>query len=189
MKYTTIWLLLCGLFLSGCTYRDRENELNKRESALNNKLKEILVKEKALDLREAEIEKSRMQLDSTLQDSAQLVDPRITGKWEVDMQCIEATCPQSAVGDSKSEVWLIYHRGKTVVAEATANNQLARVYTGEYIDNTIQLSADNQDTIGTSAKMAVQLHAIDSISMEGRREITRDACKVVYTLQLRRKSS
>jgi hypothetical protein len=184
------WILLSFFFsfcIGSCNFRQREEELQKREAALNQKEQELLLKEKTLRLQEEELAKQRRHIDSTLKaDTTGAINPALTGEWSAKMTCTETTCSGSAVGDTKTEQWSFSYEGTNLLAKATANGQLVRVYSGVYKDNAIELAADQSvDASTPSAKMAVYLTVADATHLEGRREIIREnECRIVYDLKL-----
>lgn len=185
LTFLTIFVLACS-----CTSRIKEENLQKREAALNQKEQELLLKERSLQLKEEELLKRAQYLDSTSHiDSTHLIDSGLIGNWSVKMVCTETTCAGSAVGDTKSEIWQLSYESNSIIVKAMVNNQLVRVYTGFYTDNTIELVEGNKGTTtSASTKMIVRLRVIDKTHLEGQREITREDCKVIYTLQLEKES-
>jgi polysaccharide deacetylase 2 family uncharacterized protein YibQ len=141
-------------------------------------------------LKEEELLKKENSLDSTIKtDTAHIVNSALTGNWLVKMSCTETTCPGSAVGDTKSEQWQISYQMNALIAKAMSNGQLVRIYKGFYTGNTIELIEDRNNTSsGPVVKMVVRLQLVDETHLEGRREIIRDDCKVVYDLQLEKQN-
>jgi hypothetical protein len=188
MKYAISLLFVCAFLTSGCDYREKERELQTKEDSLNQREQELLLKEKTLELKEAELQKKEKYFDSTLTDSTHLVDSSLVGNWSVKMTCTETSCAGSAVGDTKSESWQISYLGHSILARVISDNQLTRVYTGFNTGNTIELIADRNITPASSTKMIVRLRVIDPTHLDGQREITRNDCKVVYSLQLEKEN-
>jgi hypothetical protein len=186
-------LLCCTILLfvtSSCESRRRQDELEKKALQLNQKEKELLFKEKSLQLKEQELLKREAKIDSSMKlDTAQLYNPALVGSWSVKMTCIQTTCIGSAVGDTKNEVWNLSYNRNTIVAKAMQGDNLARIYSGSYTGNTIELSETSDSTISRPAiKMIVRINSINENTMEGQREIVREnECKVIYALQMTRK--
>lgn len=187
MKGFGILLLVLLLGTSGCDLRKREEALQQKEAALNAREQQLSLREKTLQVKEDELLKREQQLDSTLKtDSTHLVNPALIGRWDVRMVCTETTCPGSAVGDTKTEVWDFSYEGNTIVVKAVVSEKLVRVYTGTYNGNTIEL-VEEITTGATSSKMVIRLRIIDPAHMEGQREIVREnECRVLYALQLQK---
>lgn len=194
MKGMFFLCLLITLSVSGCGIKDRERAAQQKEAELAQKEQELLLKEKTLQLKEEELLIKQQQLDSTKQqvtdstrqDTALMYNPEIIGNWNVNMTCIETTCPGSAVGDTKSEVWEFSYQDNNVIAKAKSDGKLVRVYTGTYKNNLLELT-DNVELSPTSSetKMLVRLTLSNETSMEGQREIIRAGnCKIIYSLQL-----
>lgn len=189
MKYTLLYILAI-LLLSSCDYKKREEDIRSREAALNQKEQELLLKEKTLQIKEEDLLKREKQMDSTISDSTYIVDSTLIGNWAVKMECIEATCPGSAVGDTKTENWQINYQSNSIIAKVLSNNQLTRIYTGFYTGNTIELVEEqNTPSAASTTKMVVRLRVIDPTHLEGQREISRENCKVIYSVQLERENS
>lgn len=177
-------LLMPVLLTLACDSRKKEEELHKREIAINEKEQQLLLKEKTLQLKEEELLKKENRVDSTsARDSTHIIDPGLTGAWFVKMTCTETTCAGSAVGDTKSETWLFSYESSTLIVRAMSNNQLIRVYTGSYTGNTIELTEEEAHA-AASTKMVVRLTFADKTHLEGQRVITRPDCRILYSLQL-----
>ncbi|HEU4904345.1 MAG TPA: hypothetical protein VFT06_16175 [Flavisolibacter sp.] len=188
MKSITLFLLVLFSFSSGCDLRQREDELQKREAALNQKEQELLLREKTLQQKETDLAKREQFFDSTSKDTARLVNTALTGEWDVQMSCTETTCAGSAVGDTKNERWDISYTANTLVAKAKTNDQLARVYTGFYTGSNVELTNNGlpSDTLAKT-KMTVRLQTIDDTHMEGQREIVRNNdCRIVYAVKMQK---
>jgi hypothetical protein len=188
MKPTLFIIVFFSFLASGCDLRKREDELTKREAYLNQREQELLLKETTLQLKEEELVKREKKLDSTVVDST-VYNAAIIGTWDVRMTCTETSCPGSAVGDTKTETWEIAYQENSVIARAMANNQLARVYSGFFTGNTLELvetrdAADNQP----ATRMVVRLRLSSDNLMEGNREIERIGdCKIIYETVLNKK--
>lgn len=183
-----IFLLAFILIFSGCDIREREMALEKKEKALHQKEQELLLKEKTLELKEENLLREQQKRDSSfLADSVRMMYNRdIVGNWDVVMNCVETTCPGSAIGDTKNETWNISYVGNTVLAKAMTNNQLLRVYTGNFNNGHFELLERSAATGSLPAtKITVRFQLLDSTSMEGQREIAREgSCKIVYDLKM-----
>lgn len=186
MKYITLVLLVLFSFASGCDLRQREDELQKREAALNQKEQELLLREKALQQKDSDLAKREQFFDSTRRDTARLVNPALTGEWNVQMTCTETTCAGSAVGDTKNERWDISYQASALVAKAKTNDQLARVYTGYYTGSAVELMNNGLPSDSLSkTKMIVRLQTVDETHLEGEREIVREnECRIVYAVKM-----
>jgi hypothetical protein len=190
MNWFFLSFLTLFILTGSCTSGKKEENLRKREAALDQKEQQLLLKEKSLQLKEEELSKREQHANSTSHvDSTHLIDLSLTGNWSVKMVCTETTCAGSAVGDTKSETWQLSYESNSIIVKAMANNQLVRVYTGFFTGNTIELVGDNKgNSPSEPTRMIVRLRVIDKMHLEGQREITREDCKVIYTLQLEKES-
>jgi hypothetical protein len=178
--------MMAILFLHACANHKSEDKLGRKEAALNQKEQELSLKEKSLQLKEEDLLKREKLLDSTVSsDTVHLIKPMLAGNWSVKMTCTETTCSGSAVGDTKTEQWQLSYESNSILAKAMSGGQLVRVYTGFYTGNTVELVATRDSTAaGSSTKMVVRLTIVDEMHLDGQREITRDDCKVIYSLQM-----
>ena len=189
MKISVFILLAFFVFCAGCDLQERERELQKKEAALDLREHELLSREQTIQRKEAELARKEQTPDSTSLDSVQVVNPALTGRWDVQMTCTETTCTGSAVGDTKTEQWEMAYEGSTLVAKAKASDRLVREYTGSYTGSVIQLANHTPvpDTTNRTT-MFVRLRMVDETNLEGQREIVRDGnCKIVYAMKLQKK--
>ena len=184
-------ILLIGLFiLSGCNLRKREIEMDKKASELRQKEQELNLREQSLQLREDKLNEKQKFLDSAnriINDSLMKEYPNIPGTWLVEMECTETNCPGSAVGDISNEQWEFKFQDNHVIVSATRNNNLVRVYTGDFNDGSLNL-AEQLDSSASPGKILVRLQPRNAKEMQGRREITKEeGCRILYLLRLKKK--
>lgn len=186
MKCIICLFFLSTLLISGCGIRERESSVQNKETALAQKEQELSLKEKTLRLKEEALAKREQQMDSTQQDSASFYNPKIIGLWAAKMVCVETSCPGSALGDTKSEIWDISYQGNLVVAKAMTDDIVVRTYAGTYMNNFLELT-ENVDLSpnAPATRIVVRLALRDENTMEGKREIIRSGdCRIIYSLQL-----
>ena len=178
------------LFAAGCGQAAREQQLVAREKQVREQQQELILKANQLALKEAELQQLAQNLDSTAhrQDSLKAKFPQLPGGWNVQMDCTQATCPGSAVGDTKAEQWIFSIVNGSVIAQAYAKKLLSRVYVGQYQNGVLQLTAQSTDTVlDGHAKITVFLRAAtDSLSMTGKRSIIRPDCQIIYDLTMKK---
>ncbi|MGV3503559.1 MAG: hypothetical protein ACO1O1_07610 [Adhaeribacter sp.] len=187
MKGIISFFLLALFCFSGCGMQQREKAVKEKEIALNQKEQELVQREEALRLREEAL-LSKHRQDSTQQDSTQVLNAKLTGRWEVRMVCRETTCPGSAIGDTKSELWDISYQNGRVVATAIENNLVVRTYSGNFKNNVLELTETVlRSSESPATQMVVQLKPVNETTLEGQREIIRlGDCRIVYDLELRK---
>lgn len=186
MKWIFLTFFLVAFFLSGCGIREREKTLREKEAELARREQQLLIRAEALRLKEEELLRKTQKLDSTQQDTAFSHNPKIVGLWSVKMVCTETTCPGSAIGDTKTEIWDISYQNKQVVATALDNQKVVRTYTGTYKNNLLELSERVETPANAPAThMLVRLKLVGESAMEGEREIIRTGdCRIVYALEM-----
>ena len=188
-------LLLTGISLlvfSGCNLRQRETEVRNKMRELNEKERELSIKEQDLQRREDLLNKKEKISDSIINqpaiDSLNELHPKIPGTWNVKMVCSATTCPGSAIGDTKTEKWNITFEQNVVIVNAINNGNITRVYVGGYQENTLKLLSQPSDsTTSNPVQIVIHLQEKDEGTMEGKREIIRPDCHIVYDLQLNKK--
>lgn len=190
MKGIIGFYLLVGFFFSGCGMQQREAALKEREAALIIREQDLLKREELLQVREDEMLSRHIQ-DSTQQDSARLRNTNLLGRWEVKMVCRETTCPGSAIGDTKLELWDISYQQGRIVAAAIENNLVVRTYSGNFKNNVLELTETVvRSSESPATQMVVNLKPLDAGTMEGQREIIRlGDCRIVYDLALSKSTS
>src|SRR4051812_11562762 len=105
--------------VAACDTRRKELALERKQAELNQKEQQLLLKEKTLEFREEELSRKEKKMDSAaLADTSFINNPDLPGSWLVRMTCIETTCPGSAVGDTRTEQWLISYENNHVIAKA-----------------------------------------------------------------------
>lgn len=183
-------ILLAGIFfMTGCSLRQREIELNKKTAELNQRELQLNLREQSLQVREQQLSIREQSVDSThkaISDSLFLEHQKLPGTWLVEMQASETNCAGSAVGDIKNEQWDFKFQDNMVVVKAFSNKRLVRIYTGNYVGDLLKLSV-NQDTTETTAKITVRLKQMSDKEITGDREIIQDnGCRILYTLRLKK---
>jgi hypothetical protein len=190
MKKIYFILFCCTLFTTGCGIREREEALEKKENEINQKEQRLLLLEKQLELKENDLAQLQRSLDSTNKRADSLdtgvINTKLVGNWTVTMRCTATTCEGSAVGDTKNEQWEFAYQGTTVIAKASADNKLVRVYSGVFKENSLELTAQHEPE-APNTKITVKLTPKNDLELDGTREIVRaDVCNIVYAMTLKK---
>ncbi len=184
-----IFFIVLLVFLGGCGLRQREIELNRKMNELNQREQQLNLREQSIDLKEEQLNLREQSVDSAQQainDSLFREHQQLPGIWAVEMQASETNCAGSAVGDIKNEQWDFLFQDDMVIVKAFSNKKLVRIYTGNYVGNSLKLAV-NQDTSETSAKITVRLQKANDKEMNGEREIIQEnGCRILYTLRLKK---
>lgn len=185
------WFILVAgvIFLSGCSLRQREIELNKKTIELNQRELQLNLREQSIQFREKQLSLKEQLVDSTrkvINDSLFLEHQKLPGTWLVEMQATETNCAGSAVGDIKNEQWDFKFQNEMVIVKAYSTGRLVRIYSGNYVGNILKLDV-HQDTVETSAKIVVRLQQTGDKDMSGEREIIQEnGCRILYSLRLKK---
>lgn len=183
MKYLSSVFFLILVCSTSCD--NREQKLRKKELELAQKEQELLLKEKELQLREQQLLKETASAEDSIVIDSIGQNTALIGKWAAKMVCTETDCEGSAIGDTKIEEWEISYQGTTILAKAMANNKLARVYSGKQVGRIFELIAENNAAEATPpTKIAVKLKLTSAKKLEGQREIFREGCRIIYSLEL-----
>lgn len=185
MKLISIPIFLLVILLQGCGLNEREKNLIKRQKETVQKEQQLLAWEQRLKLKEQELDGIRQSLDSAKKQIGSITagNPAIIGKWTVKMSCIETNCEGSALGDTKTEQWVMSYKGNNVIVNAYSGLVLIRVYIGNYNNNVLKI-VDEKPNSG--ALISATLNLVNEERMDGYREIRQKNCKIVYALNARK---
>lgn len=174
--------------ISGCGLREREASRQQKEAELARKEQLLAEKEKRLQLKEEELLIKEQLYQSRHLDTVttSAFHPAMAGQWDVRMNCIETTCPGSAIGDTRTETWDLSFRNGQIIARALSGDKLIRTYTGAIQNKQLELTENvERPAAQPPTQMLVRLRLVNETSMEGEREIIRAGdCRIVYALQL-----
>ncbi|MBS1616209.1 MAG: hypothetical protein JST06_08855 [Bacteroidetes bacterium] len=179
-------MFLLVFSLCSCGLQEREASLNARERALQSQQQMLDARALTLQQREDALTQKLQKLDSLSHDSAMLYEPQLIGRWAVRMTCTETSCPGSALGDVKSEVWDISYEENALVAKAMVKNSVVRIYSGKSNRDGIQLAESvPSEPVGNAVVISISLKQKGANMLEGERVIARENdCRIVYALQL-----
>lgn len=166
------------VFLQGCGISEREKNLKKAQQEMVRKEQQLLKWEQRLKIREMALEEANSDADTTLSHH-----PEISGRWAVKMTCIETNCEGSALGDTKTEQWVVSFKGNAVVVKAYSGVVLTRVYIGAYENEVLKVADDNP---GTDAVISADLNFSTLKRVEGTREVKQKDCKITYSISAER---
>jgi hypothetical protein len=188
MKQIHFILLFLIMTMGGCDCN--RDDLESRRILLDKKEQQLIAKEDSLRIKEQELLTREKRLDSLNSDSAVFIDSAILGDWDVKMVCIETTCHGSAVGDTKVELWkLTWHDG-IYTATAVVNSEVIRVYQGKVRQGDLELAVPPAPDITSDPppRITVRVSKSSNTMLEGVREITRPDCRIIYSMEMTKKS-
>lgn len=177
-----IFFVALSFFLFSCSNQE-EQQLKERSAALEKLGDSLAIQARELDLKAQELEKREKMLDSTSTNVPEgIMNPNLTGKWQVKMTCVETNCSGSAIGDVRNDQWNIAYRNDLFIVEGITNGAVNTLYTGIYNGQEMQLNS-GQTAAGTV--ISIVLTPGEAGSMVGRREVTQaGGCKIFYKLNL-----
>jgi len=177
-------LILIPFFIS-CNNK-KEQELTERENLL-------LERENKFADKEAEYElllKMKDSIQSTLQvkDSVlkiQVWPDSLRTKWNSKIICRESNCSNYVIGDQRSEIWDFVSDSTGMYANVLSNNQIKRVFRGQYLVNKIILDSARESSAKNTIKIDVVLDDIKDNVIKGTQTITgQDNCKAKFSVEL-----
>lgn len=177
-------LILIPVIIS-CSDR-KERELNQRENA-------ILEREQKFADKEAEYElllKMKDSIDLTLQKKDSVPENRVWPdslrmKWSSKMVCRESNCSNYVIGDQRSETWDFVSDSTGMFVNVVNNNQIKRIFKGQYSGNKIVLDSAKETSSKSTVKISVVLDEIRKNVIKGTQTITgQDNCTAKFSVEL-----
>lgn len=176
LRYSPLLLLLAACIFLACTNTEKEDNLRRREAALQQKEAQFAAKLQDYDALKA----MRDSLDQLPQDSTVVVQfpAEILGKYNGKMVCTESDCAEHAIGDVRNDVWEILPEAVRITNKSGGN----KVYTGKITDGELKLR--NEDTPGTVSEITLPLPATVGNRLKGSREVKRENCVSKFSVEL-----
>ncbi len=159
-------------------------ELEKRELALQEK-------ENAFALKQADYQLLLKMKDSivTSRDSI-VVHPKleqIEGKWKGKIVCIESSCPEYVVGDTRIDDWQLSMEHGIVTAKNMNKSGYLRVYKGAIDGNQLKLEYTSAEEASKKLSIQIVFSTISATRLSGTRTVRIDGnCQSNYTIELSR---
>lgn len=185
MALKRLLFLTIALILFSCNNK-KEQELLLRENTL-------LEREKQFEDKEAEYDKLLKMKDSLLSVS-KVKDtlPKIQGwpenlkiKWNSKMICKESNCSNYVIGDQRTEIWEFTSDSTGMYTNVVSNNQIKRVFTGQYLENKIVLDSAKETSAKTKIKVSVVLDDIKNNIIKGTQTVVgQDNCTAKFSVEL-----
>lgn len=179
-------LVLILIFLLISCDNKKEQELRERENTL-------LEREQKFADKEAEYE-LLLKMKDSLQLAVQTKDtvPKIQTwpdslkiKWNSKMICRESNCTNYVIGDQRTEVWDFASDSTGMYANVLSNNEIKRVFRGQYLVNKIVLDSAKESSAKSNIKINVVLDEIKKNIIKGTQTITgQDNCTAKFSVEL-----
>jgi hypothetical protein len=180
-----LFLILFILVLYSCSNK-KEQELILRENSL-------LEREKQFDLKQDEFDKLLKMRDSLLAVSKvkdtlpklQEWPENLKITWNSKMICKESNCSNYVIGDQRSEIWEFASDSTGMYTNVFSNNEIKRVFTGQYLENKIVLDSAKEASVKNKIKVSVVLDDIKKNIIKGTQTITgQDNCTAKFSVEL-----
>lgn len=171
--------------MSSCGNK-KEQELILRENAL-------LEREKQFQDKEAEYDKLLKFRDSLLSVSkvkdtfpqAKEWPDSLKIKWNSKMICRESNCSNYVIGDQRNEIWEFISDSVGMYTNVLSNNEIKRVFTGQFLENKIVLDSAKETSAKNKIKVSVVLDDIKKNIIKGTQTITgQDNCTAKFSVEL-----
>jgi hypothetical protein len=183
LKNLLFIIITISFFLVSCNDKKKERDLLMRE-------KQLLEKEKLFAQKESEYQVLLKMRDSIFskKDSVKAVawPDEIKGQWTGKVICTESNCSDYVVGDQRSDNWEFDSDSIQLTAKIINNNNLIRVYSGNFDNNEIKLNYKTDSTSKKQVEMNVLLNEISPNKIRGTRTVTVDQCTAKFSVELLR---
>ena len=185
MTLQRLLVLILILFSISCSNK-KEQELIERENIL-------LQREKKFADKEAEYElllkmKDSIQSTIVVKDTlpkVQVWPDSLKTKWNSKMVCRESNCSNYVIGDQRTEVWDFVSDSIGIYANVLNNNELKRVFRGQYLVNKIVLDSAIESSSRNNIKINVVLDDIKKNVIKGTQTITgQNNCTAKFSVEL-----
>ncbi|WJS94587.1 hypothetical protein NYQ10_21125 [Flavobacterium johnsoniae] len=185
MTFKRLLFLIIVLIFCSCSNK-KEQELTLRENAL-------LEREKQFEDKEAEYDKLLKMKDSllsisTVKDTVPKIQEwpdNLKIKWNSKMICRESNCSNYVIGDQRNEIWEFISDSTGMYTNVVSNNQIKRVFTGQYLENKIVLDSAKETSSKNKIKVSVVLDDIKKNIIKGTQTITgQDNCTAKFSVEL-----
>lgn len=180
-------LLFLTIVLISCSCGNKkEQELIVRENAL-------LEREKQFEDKEAEYDKLLKMKDSLLSVSKvkdtlpaiQQWTESLKRKWNSKMICRESNCSNYVIGDQRNEIWEFISDSTGMYTNVFSNNEIKRVFTGQYLESKILLDSAKETSAKTKIKVNVVLDDIKNNIIKGTQTIAgQNNCIAKFSVEL-----
>lgn len=185
MAFKRLLLPIIILSFYSCSNK-KEQELILRENAL-------LEREKQFQDKEAEYDyllkmKDSLQSVSKVKDTVSKVQEwpdSIKIKWNSKMVCRESNCSNYVIGDQRNEIWEFLSDSTGMYSNVLSNNEIKRVFTGQYLENKIVLDSAKETSVKNKIKVSVVLDDIKKNIIKGTQTVTgQDNCTAKFSVEL-----
>lgn len=178
-----LFLNLLLFLLVSCNNKDKTKELALKEQ-------QLLEKEKLFAQKEAEYNALLKMRDSIFDkrhsDSIKIIKwpDNIVGSWTGKVICTDSNCSDYVVGDQRTDTWEFASDSIQLFTKIINNNNLVRLYSGNFENNEIKLNFKTDSTAKKRVDMNVLLNDISKDKIRGTRTISVDNCMAKFSVEL-----
>ncbi|CAG5067421.1 hypothetical protein DYBT9623_00142 [Dyadobacter sp. CECT 9623] len=173
-------------FLASCQDKEKERELAAREQ-------QILDREKAFALKEADYQSLLKMRDSLLTKidtttiAIQQWPEEIAGAWSAKSVCRESNCSEYVIGDQRSNTWEFISDSTGLYTRVINNNQIVRVYSARFDSTSIYLQFKSDTSATKNMEISVDLKRENPTLLKGSQTTGIDkACTAQFSMELTR---
>jgi len=181
-------ILACMLVgISGCQQGSRSQELDRRDSALR-------VREKELSFIEEDYKRLLKMRDSLLTSKSVLVDSvgdrrhwidSLVGEWDSRLVCTATTCKGYVIGDRRNERWHFISDSTGFYLHIDRKADSATVYRASYTENSREIVLTERGSQVSEGQKVLLFNNLDANAIRGQQHSTgADDCKTIFSIQL-----
>lgn len=180
-----IALLFFCIFLTSCRSDKKEEQLAHREQVVAEREKEFAIKE-------ADYNSLLRMRDSLLTKKDTVIIQQwpeaLAGIWNSRSVCRESNCGDYVIGDQRTNVWEFISDSTGLLTRVTdKNNNLIRMYNGQYDSTGINLQFVSDSSSGKKINLNVDLGIVSPELLKGMQTIRADkSCTAKFSVELTR---
>lgn len=173
--------------MSSCQQGSRSQELDRRDSALR-------VREKELSLIEEDYKRLLKMRDSLLTNQSILVDSvgdrsrwidSLVGDWDSRLVCTATTCKGYVIGDRRNERWHFISDSTGFYLHIDGKADSAKVYRASYTENNREIVLTERNSPLSEGQKVLLFNDLGANPIRGQQRSTgADDCKTTFSIQL-----
>lgn len=182
-------LFLCTIIVASCDHRGSDQEIAKRERAVELREQRVTLIEDdyrtLLKMRDSLNISALAKTDTGAEDSYSEWPESVLGDWNSRMVCRTSRCANYVIGDQRNERWRFYTDSIGAYVQVVNNDEYIRVFEGKYEGQKITLRILNDHDASMRVGRRVELDDISPNIMKGTLVLTgQDNCEAVFSVEL-----